>query len=89
MAKAIVLDISSGPPRHLGALVKQWLAENVALVSVVGPNAADVEDEIDWIIILDHAPDGFICTTAHPDETIAEVVELASSFTSVDKVEVV
>lgn len=78
-ARKIILHTPIADRTRLGGAVWRWLAEGVCLVAVTGPEAREIEDEIDWLLVAgpdhDYAydPARFIATSAHPDETMEEV----------------
>jgi hypothetical protein len=68
----------------LPAFVEKCIQDKVALVCVVGNHCARVEIVIDGLIVGDGSdPDRFFTTTSHPNQSIAEVRDVAELF-SVD-----
>lgn len=82
-ARKVVLHCPTGARFGLAALVEQFLADGVAWVGAVGVDCGLVEDIIDEIVVGDGSDDSrFILTSAHPDASIAEVIEFGALVTS-------
>lgn len=65
----------------LEPFVEQCLRDGVRLIAIVGENAEELEDEVDWLVIGDRADTSrFLVTSSHPDESIEEVLEFASGW---------
>ncbi len=63
----------------LPAFVEKCLADNVSLIAIVGEGCAQIEDEIDGLIVGDGSDHTrFITTSSHPDEPLDEVVDFAT-----------
>ena len=61
--------------------VEQCLRDGVQLIAVVGDGCADLEEEIDWIVVGDGLePARYVTTSSHPDEPLEEVMEFAASW---------
>ena len=85
LARRVVLQLPLGNPDALGPFVENCLRDGVALIAVVGENAAAVEDLIDDIIVGDGSVrNRFIATTQHEGETLEEVMEFAATFNASD-----
>lgn len=81
LTRRIVLQLPIADPDALGPFVEQCLRDDVALIAIVGENAAVVEDLIDDFIIGDGSdPSHFIVTSTHHGETLEEVMEFAEIF---------
>ena len=76
-AKKIVLHCPQGYSPRLEALTNQFIQEGVLFVAVVGPDAAEIEERIDFIVVGDGTSDAFILTSCHPTEGLEEVIEFA------------
>lgn len=75
----IVLLLPLEQPDLLPAFVEQCLRDRVELIAVVGDNCADVEDQIDDLIVGDGSdPDRFIVTSSHPGEPLDEALNMAN-----------
>lgn len=62
----VVLKLPLRDAARLGPFVEQCLAAGVTLIAVWGEGAAEIEDQIDDIVIGDGAdPDRFLSTSAH------------------------
>jgi hypothetical protein len=76
-ARKIILHSPVSDERLLDDFVEQCLRDEVSLIAVVGPGCARLEDLIDEIVVGDGSDPGrFVCTTSHPDEPFAEVVNM-------------
>lgn len=77
-AQKIVLHCPHGYRMGLDALVRQFVADGVKYVGVVGENVDEVSDIIIEILAADRAsPKPFIAVSLHHDESVSEVVEFA------------
>ena len=75
----IVLVLPLSDKALLPAFVEKCLADNVSLIAVMGEGCAQIEDEIDGLIVGDGSDDTrFITTSSHPDEPLDEVVDFAT-----------
>ena len=83
---AVILILPMSDAAALPAFVEKCVADNVSLVAVWGPGCRAIEDEIDELRIGDgsDADERFFNTTAHPDESLEEVVEFANFWASPD-----
>jgi len=80
-AKKLVLHCPNGLPVGIAELATQFVADGVKLVAVVGPACREIEDIIDDAAIQAGSPGkNFILTSAHPDESLADVVAFAEWF---------
>lgn len=79
-APKVVLHCPAGYRMELESLVEQFLACGVQFVGVVGEDCELVEDLIDELVVGDGTDSSrFILTSAHPGESVADVVEFARS----------
>jgi len=82
LAPAIVLHSPVTDKSALTVFVARCLADQVNLIAIVGPGCAELEEEIDWIVVGDGAEASrLVVTSSHPDESVDEVVDFASSWT--------
>ena len=62
----------------LDALVRQFVADGVKYIGVVGENVDEVSDIVIEILAEDPAsPKPFIAVSLHKDESVSEVIEFA------------
>ncbi|GAA2849870.1 hypothetical protein [Aminobacter aminovorans] len=80
-ARKLILHVPLSDEALLAGFVEQCLNDGVALVAVVGPGCARVEDIIDEIVLADGS-DGtrFLCTSSHPDESFEDVLNLVTTW---------
>ena len=79
----IVLHSPVADQAALGPFVEQCLADGVSLIAIVGKGAEALEEEVDWLMIGDGTDESrYVTTSAHPDESLEEVLEFASSWNS-------
>jgi hypothetical protein len=79
-AEKIVLHCKSGTTTRLEELIEKFIEDGVKLVAVAGIDCAKVEDIIDEIVVGDGKDEHrFILTSAHPDESLEEVISFAMS----------
>jgi hypothetical protein len=77
--RKIVLHSKSGLRPGLGALVAEWIGEGVQYVGVVGVDAEDIAEAIDWFCIGDGSNPYDMLTSSHTDpETMDDAIALAS-----------
>ncbi|NYZ61564.1 hypothetical protein [Luteimonas deserti] len=77
--RKIVLHSSSGLRPGLDRLVAEWIREGVQYVGVVGVDAEDIVDAIDWFCIGDGTAPYEMLTAAHAaPETLDDALALAS-----------
>lgn len=80
-AKKLVLHCPNGLPAGLAELAAEFVIDGVKLVASVGPACREVEDIIDDAAIAAGSPErNFILTSAHPDESLADVIEFVEGF---------
>lgn len=61
-------------------MVEAFIADGVALVAVAGVDCERIEDIIDELVVGNGSDTSrFILTSAHPGESLLEVVEFARS----------
>ena len=78
-ARKIVLNSKSGLRPGLDTLVAEWITEGVQYVGVVGLDAEDIEEAIDWFCIGDGTSPYDMLTASHTDpETIEDAIALAT-----------
>ena len=77
-AHKIVLHCTGGDHASLDQLVEQFISDEVKLVCAVGESCELVEDIIDELVVGDGSDQNrFIVTSAHPGESLDEVVAFA------------
>lgn len=65
----------------LGPFVERCLADGVSLIAIIGEGAEALEEEVDWLVIGDGADTSrFLITSAHPEESLEEVLAFASGW---------
>ena len=65
----------------LEPFVEQCLKDGVRLIAIWGDGAEALEDDIDWLVIGDGADKSrFLVTSAHPEDSLEEVLEFASGW---------
>lgn len=80
-AKKLVLHCPNGMLAGIADLAAQFVVDGVKLVASVGPACREIEDIVDDAAIAAGSPErNFILTSAHPDESLAEVIEFAEAF---------
>lgn len=81
-APKIVLQLPLSNPGLLDDFVEACIRDGVVLIAVVGEGSRKTEDIIDELIVADGSDESrfSVCTTSHPDETVEEVIEFASTF---------
>ena len=78
----IVLHSPVGDHTKLAPFIDQCLQDGVSLIAIVGDGCEGLEEQLDWLIIRNgFDPDRLICTSSHPNQTLKEVLELASTWT--------
>ena len=88
----VILNCRSGSNAPLATFVDQCLRDGVRLVAVMGTGCQEVEDIIDELVVGDGSDDGrFLLTSAHPGESLEDVLEFAGSFSADygDEIEIV
>ena len=80
-ARKIVLHARVPYGRAHDALLHQLLVRKIALFCAVGVDCCAWEDAMDWTCIgPDGESRGFVVTTSHPDESLADVVAFAEAW---------
>lgn len=78
-ARKIVLHSIGGLRPGLDVLVEEWMREGVQYVGVVGIDAEDIVEAIDWFCIGDGTRPYEMLTASHADpETMDDAIALAS-----------
>lgn len=81
LARKLILHSPISNGALLRPFVERCLSEGVSLLAIVGPEADKLEAEVDWIVIGDGGnPNRFLCTTAHLQEPIEDVLNMANAF---------
>jgi hypothetical protein len=79
-ARKVILCVSDPVAEGLDALVAQWQRDRIAWIAVVGPNCAEVEHRIKAFLAADVANRArFVMTSAHPTETLEDVIDFMLS----------
>lgn len=77
----IVLHSPVVDQTRLGPFVEQCLKDGVCLIAIWGEGAEALEDDVDWLVIGDGADKSrFLVTSAHPGESLEEMLEFASGW---------
>lgn len=77
----VVLRLPLSKRWALGEFVEACLRDQVLLIAICGPGCVEMEDEIDALVVRDGSDEErFVVTTAHPDESIEDVIEFASNW---------
>lgn len=65
--------------QQLRAFISRCLADGVKFIAIIGPGCADLEDDVDALIV-EMATDAVAMpvTTSHPDETTEDVLAFLS-----------
>ena len=81
-ARKVVLVTGAAYSQGLGeSLLRQLIERKIELFCVVGVDAEAWEDALDWLCIgSDGEASHPITTTAHPHESVEEVISFAESF---------
>lgn len=80
-AKKVVLYCPNGMPAGMADLAAKFVMDGVKLVAAVGPSSREIEDIVDDAAVAAGSPEtSFILMSAHPDESLADVVEYAEGF---------
>ncbi len=75
----IVLHAPISDETLLEAFVESCLREGVVLIAIVGPGCERIEDVIDELIVRDGSDERrAMCTSSHPNESVADVLEVAA-----------
>ncbi|KFI07642.1 hypothetical protein [Massilia sp. BSC265] len=79
--KIVLFSASGYRPERDDVFLRDLLAARIELFCAVGVDAEKWEDALDWICIgEDELGEYVIVTTAHKDESLAEVVAFAEAF---------
>ncbi len=74
----VVLLVPLKQPAQLASFVEKCLIDGVDLIAVVGDGCVEIEDQIDELIVGDASDLGrFITTSAHPQERMADAMDMA------------
>ena len=77
----VVLQLPISDRALLSAFVEDCLANNVSLIAIVGEGCAEIENDIDELIVSDGSDETrFITTSTHPGDTLEDVIEFASAW---------
>ncbi|NKL60077.1 hypothetical protein GFL77_37625 [Rhizobium leguminosarum bv. viciae] len=81
LAQRVVLQCPIYQTERLAGVVERCVVDGVSLLAIVGRQAHKLEAEADWIIIGDgQDPTRFMCTSAHADEPLEDVLNLAKGW---------
>lgn len=81
LSRRIVLQCPIYHHERLAGLVERCVTDGVSLLAIVGRGAYKLEAEADRLIIRDgNDPTRFICTLAHSDEPVDDVLNLAQGW---------
>lgn len=81
--KIVLLSRSGYLPARDDLFLKTLVAARIELFCVLGVDADQWEDALDWLCIGEQGKgEHFIITTAHQDESLADVIEFAENFTT-------
>jgi hypothetical protein len=76
--RRIVVNSVRADRSQLDRLVAEWIRDGVKYVGVVGVDASDIEDHIDWLCMGDGSNPYFMLTAFHEgNETLEDALELA------------
>ena len=79
--KVILVSTTAYQPERDAALLHELLQSKIELFCAVGVDARSWEDALDWLFVMDYSDDTYsLLTTAHPDESLEDVIEFAQSF---------
>ncbi len=78
--RKIVVHSTSGLDRDISDLARGWVSEGVKFIVVVGRDASELEEAIDWVCIGD-GTDSYEMLTASlgAEEGISDALELAAT----------
>jgi len=81
--RKIVVHSLSGLSREIAEHTRQWMTEGVKFVVVVGCDASELEEAIDWVCIGDGTePYEMLTASLEANEGVAEAVNLAESLSA-------
>jgi hypothetical protein len=76
-SRKIILHVPVSDEALLEKFVEQCIKDCVSLVAIFGPDCEKVEDLIDDFIVGDGSDETrHFCTSAHPNESLTEVLEM-------------
>jgi hypothetical protein len=74
----VVLMLPVRNPERLALFVEKCLIDGVELIAVVGDGCVEIEDQIDNLIVGDGSDLArFITTSSHPNEPLADALNMA------------
>jgi len=74
----VVLMLPVKHPERLAPFVEKCLIDGVELIAVVGDGCVKIEDKIDDLIVGDGSDlERFITTSSHPNEPLADALNMA------------
>jgi hypothetical protein len=74
----VVLMLPVKHPERLARFVEKCLIDGVELIAVVGDGCVEIEDRIDDLIVGDGSDlERFITTSSHPNEPLADALNMA------------
>lgn len=82
LAPVLIVHSPLSDPTKLSDFVEQCLLDEVELIAIVGTGCTALEDEIDGLIVGGSTDkDRYITTSAHPDESLKDVLQFADAWT--------
>ena len=82
---AVVLVLPLSSPEALAPFVERCIVDRVALIAVWGPGCRRMEDDIDELVVGDGTDESrHVTTSAHPDESLEDAVEMARFWVTED-----
>jgi hypothetical protein len=91
-SRKVILNCKSGSEDQLRQFVEKCLGDKVRLVAVMGARCQEIEEIIDELVVGDGSDESrFLLTSAHPRESLVDVIKFAKSFTADygDQIEIV
>jgi hypothetical protein len=80
-ARKLILHSPVSDEGLLDPFVEQCLRDGVSLLAIAGPGSSRLEDIVDEIVVGDGSdPNRSLCTTAHPDEPLEDVLNMAKAW---------
>ncbi len=77
----VVLMLPVRNPERLALFVEKCLIDGVELIAVVGDGCVEIEDQIDNLIVGDGSDlERFITTSSHPNEPLADALNMAGAW---------
>lgn len=80
LARRIVLQCPVYQQERLAALIERCISDGVSLLAIVGRKSYELEAKANRIIIGDGDDPRFICTSAHSEEPLEDVLNLAEGW---------